>query len=161
MASAISVEIEALPSPPTDGVTQLSYLPVTSSSSSLLASTSWDGSVRIHDTLAKTAVLSHVMDSGPLLSVGTPNGATSVITGGLDGSSKIFCARATELSYVGSSNGSNRSTLVLSFIALSAFSLRMFLVFFYSFLLSILSTESRYFKINSPGLRQTYRGSVG
>ncbi len=84
-----TVEIESLPSPPTDGVTRLSYLPATSASSSLLASSSWDGSVRIHDTLAKTAVLSHVMDAGPLLSLATPAGATSVVTGGLDGSSEL------------------------------------------------------------------------
>jgi hypothetical protein len=71
-----------------DGITALSYLP--KHDASLLVSTSWDGSVRIHDTAAKSAVLSQSMDSGPLLALATPSGMDAVVTGGLDGSGKFY-----------------------------------------------------------------------
>jgi WD40 repeat protein len=79
-------EAKSLPDPPSDGITSLSYLP--SAPSYLLASTSWDGSIRVHNTEVKSAVLSHAMDSGPLLALATRSGMASVITGGLDGTSK-------------------------------------------------------------------------
>lgn len=81
----------ALPSPPTDGVTSLSYLADQLSSESLLASTSWDGCLRIHDTSTMTHVASHNMESGPLLSLATPGGGHAfVYTAGLDGSVRKF-----------------------------------------------------------------------
>jgi cell cycle arrest protein BUB3 len=76
-------EAKPLPDPPTDGITALKFLP---SSPALLASSSWDGAVRIHDTEAMSCQLSHVMDSGPLLSLAVP--AADVVAGGIDGSSK-------------------------------------------------------------------------
>lgn len=86
-------EAVALPSPPTDGVTSLSYLPdqLSSDQSSLLASTSWDGCLRIHDTSTMTHVVTHNMESGPLLSLATPGGGHAfVFTAGLDGSIRKF-----------------------------------------------------------------------
>jgi WD40 repeat protein len=72
----------SLPSPPTDGVTSLSYL----STSSLLASSSWDGAIRIHDTAAKTAVVKKALER-PLLSLAAQkDSAASVYCGGIDGS---------------------------------------------------------------------------
>jgi WD40 repeat protein len=79
-------EAKSLLDPPSDGVTALSYLP--KEACSHLASTSWDGAVRIHDTAQNTALLKQTMDSGPLLSLATPAGGQSLITGGLDGSGK-------------------------------------------------------------------------
>ena len=76
--------MESLPDPPTDGITSLTYLKNISSSTTLLASTSWDGCIRIHDTNAMSKVLSHQMDSGPLNSLASIN--QFVFTGGLDGS---------------------------------------------------------------------------
>lgn len=86
MATQPPPEAKSLPEPPSDGITSLSYLP--SAPSHLLASTSWDGSVRVYNTDVKSAVLSHAMDSGPLLALATPSGMDSVVTGGLDGTSK-------------------------------------------------------------------------
>jgi len=85
-------EAKSLPSPPTDGVTSLSYLAdQLSSGESLLASTSWDGCLRIHDTSTMTHVASHNMESGPLLSLATPGGGHAfVYTAGLDGSVRKF-----------------------------------------------------------------------
>lgn len=84
MAAAPLPEAKPLLDPPTDGITALSYLP---KSPSLLASTSWDGNVRIHDTASFNCSLNHSMDCGPLLSLATPPN-DSVVTGGLNGSSK-------------------------------------------------------------------------
>lgn len=86
MAALAPPDVYSLPDPPSDGITELAYL--NKANLSHLASTSWDGSVRIHDTAAKAAVLCHAMDSGPLLSLATPTETDALITGGLDGSSK-------------------------------------------------------------------------
>ena len=83
-------EAKSLPDGPSDGVTALSYLP--KKSSTHLVSTSWDGSVRIHDTASRSAVLAHVMNAGPLLSLACPTGMDAVVAGGLDGSSKFIYA---------------------------------------------------------------------
>mmetsp|Transcript_21661 Transcript_21661/g.51165 ORF Transcript_21661/g.51165 Transcript_21661/m.51165 type:complete len:427 (-) Transcript_21661:107-1387(-) len=69
----------------------------------LLASTSWDGVVRVHDTSrtwdpsngsSSNAVLAHNMESGPLLSLAVPSSSSSsqqiLVTGGLDGSVKVL-----------------------------------------------------------------------
>jgi cell cycle arrest protein BUB3 len=87
MTSQPPPEAKQLPDSPNDGVTALSYLP--NPSTSLLAATSWDGTLRIYDTATKdhdaTLQLSQTMESGPLLSLATP-GDKAVVTGGLDGS---------------------------------------------------------------------------
>lgn len=87
MASQPPPEAISLNDPPSDGITSLTYLP--GEPDCLLGSTSWDGSVRVHNTLTKAAVLSHAMDSGPLLSLAKRGDAESVVTGGLDGSGKF------------------------------------------------------------------------
>lgn len=77
-------ETKSLPLPPTDGITALSFTKKVPSQ--FLASTSWDGSVRMHDTAQMLAVLSLPMESGPLLSLATPVDSNTLLTGGLDGS---------------------------------------------------------------------------
>lgn len=72
-----------------DGLSSLCYLP--KEKSSLLASTCWDGAVRLHDTKsANPALMVHQMDSGPLLSLATPKLGSTVATGGLDGSIRLL-----------------------------------------------------------------------
>jgi WD40 repeat protein len=83
MADETVPEARPLPDSPNDGVTAISYLP--NASISLLAATSWDGTLKIYDTQDATLQLSQPMDSGPLLSLATP-GDKAVVTGGLDGS---------------------------------------------------------------------------
>jgi len=84
MAQQPPPEAKPLPSPPTDGITALSFTP--KAQSNFLASTSWDGSLRLHDTSQMSSVLSQPMDSGPLLSLATPADTDTLLTGGLDGS---------------------------------------------------------------------------
>jgi hypothetical protein len=84
-------EAKALPDPPTDGVSALQYLRSGEESSTLLASASWDGCVRLHDTERWVSQINQYMDSGPLLSLstlGTMKSNPLLVTGGLDGSSK-------------------------------------------------------------------------
>lgn len=90
----------SLPDAPSDGITQLSYLP---SNSSLLASTSWDGSLRIHNTSSKTLVTNQALASGPILSLATPSNSSSssVWTGGLDGSVKQFHIESSTVELIG------------------------------------------------------------
>ena len=71
----------------TDGITKLEYLQ--KDNKSLLASTSWDGSFRLHDTSSKSAILAQGMESGPLLSLACSAKLDGVATGGLDGSGKL------------------------------------------------------------------------
>ena len=109
----------SLPDPPTDGITGLSFLGATT----LLASTSWDGSVRIHDIgseqqLGKDAKLqvSHSHKVGPLLSLAcreddgsgvaaSSNASSSsnhvLYTGALDGSVHAFDVASNTLTKVG------------------------------------------------------------
>jgi len=99
----------SLPSPPNDGITSLQYLG--SSSPSLLVSTSWDGALRIHDTVANELMVTQTMDCGPLLCMAIPNdnggeggggGVQGVIyTGGSDGSIKSFDISTSTVSTVG------------------------------------------------------------
>ena len=84
MASTLP-EPRPVSEPPKDGITAISY-----SSQTLLASTSWDGSVRLHDTVDMQCKLSHFLESGPLLSLATPAGDTTLLTGGADGSSEYL-----------------------------------------------------------------------
>lgn len=95
-------EPTSLPSPPTDGITGLSYLP----SSSLLASSSWDGGLRIHDTSKQEHLTTHAMESGPLLSLsacpaagGSTGGA--VYAGAIDGSVRRYDVETSAASTVG------------------------------------------------------------
>jgi WD40 repeat protein len=83
-----------------DGISDLSYLP--KNDVSLLASTSWDGSVRLHDTQAtNTAVLAHQMESGPLLGLAIPQNMDAIATGGLDGSVRLLDISTTTSRLIG------------------------------------------------------------
>ena len=73
-----------LPDPPTDGITRLSFVPSPSRSSSLLASTSWDGGLRLHDCDAMECKLSHSAAIGPLLSMAAAD-EEHIFVGGLAG----------------------------------------------------------------------------
>jgi len=75
-------EARLLPDCPTDGVSSLSYI---RKAPSLLAASSWDGTLRVYDTKTMTLQRSQTMDAGPLLSLATLADG-SVVTGGLDGS---------------------------------------------------------------------------
>ena len=95
-----------------DGISALQYLPASTStdattrnnnsgtSSSRVAATSWDGTLRVYDTHTGTMLLTQTMESGPLLSMAivaaSPAESSSssssqsasymIVTGGLDGS---------------------------------------------------------------------------
>ena len=115
-----------LPSPPNDGITSLLFLPPSSSSSSsssLLASTSWDGSLRVHDvphapssSSSSRAVLSIAMGSGPLLSMTatattTTTGSMMIYAGGSDGTVKRLDVGTSAIDVVGRhSRGSSSSS---------------------------------------------------
>uniref|UniRef100_A0A6U3TF74 Uncharacterized protein n=1 Tax=Ditylum brightwellii TaxID=49249 RepID=A0A6U3TF74_9STRA len=101
-------ETRTLPNPPTDGITSLSYIPP-GQSSSHLASTSWDGSLRIHDTSSLTHVMSQNLEAGPLLSLATPAGG-SVWTGGLDGSVRKFDVSTSTSKIIGVHSGGEQSS---------------------------------------------------
>jgi cell cycle arrest protein BUB3 len=79
-------EAQLLPDCPTDGITRLCYLNNNNdnSNSRLLASTSWDGNVRMHDTSDKVLVLSQFMEAGALFSLDAHQNFLYV--GGADGS---------------------------------------------------------------------------
>jgi len=108
----------------TDGISELQYLRSSTSSSlssnndskKLLASTSWDGAVRVHDTAGDNSplLLTHNMESGPLLSLAVParsssSEATTIIAGGLDGSVKSFDIATSAVQSIGS-HGRNSSS---------------------------------------------------
>ena len=103
MAQPFPPEIHPLPDPPSDGVTALSYLGDENSTSKLLAASSWDGSIRIYDTVQRKLVCSHLMDAGPILSLATPPDSSSklVFTGGLDGSVKKFDVHTNQKTTLG------------------------------------------------------------
>ena len=113
-----SPEPIALPNPPNDGITSLKYIETNNPSSQqqkqLLASTSWDGALRLHDTSSKTHVMTHVMESGPLLSMTSSPISSVVYTGGVDGSIRQFDIATSATTLIGmhgvnSSNSSNNS----------------------------------------------------
>lgn len=87
-----SAEPELLPEGPTDGITCLSYLP--NKEKSLLASTSWDGCLRIHETNLQNGEsklqVQHSMESGPLFSLAMTESINGVVTGGMDGSIRLL-----------------------------------------------------------------------
>eukprot|EP00551_Chaetoceros_affinis_P006818 CAMPEP_0203678898 /NCGR_PEP_ID=MMETSP0090-20130426/33672_1 /ASSEMBLY_ACC=CAM_ASM_001088 /TAXON_ID=426623 /ORGANISM="Chaetoceros affinis, Strain CCMP159" /LENGTH=405 /DNA_ID=CAMNT_0050546341 /DNA_START=63 /DNA_END=1280 /DNA_ORIENTATION=- len=95
-----------LQSPPTDGITCLSYLPLnddssSSSSSSLLACSSWDGTVRLYDTQSMMNVCTHSMDCGPVLSLAVDGAGKCLFTGGLDGSVRRFDIETSKATIIG------------------------------------------------------------
>lgn len=108
-----------------DGISALQYLPASSSSNNdgkkLLASTNWDGAVRVHDTTSSTSplVLTHSMESGPLLSLAVTAGSsssseaaatgTAIVTGGLDGSIKSFDIATSTVRSIGFHDIGNNS----------------------------------------------------
>ena len=81
-------EPSPLPSPPSDGITNLSYLPSIDATkpSSILAASSWDGTVRLYDTKLMSNVCTHNMESGPLLGLAVDRSGKTLFTGGIDGS---------------------------------------------------------------------------
>ena len=110
-------EAISLPSPPNDGITSLQYLP---SSPSLLASTSWDGGLYIHDTLSNEHLVTQSMECGPLLCMAIPSTSDSegeggdtthtqgvIYTGGSDGSIKSFDISTSTVTTVGKHTLSN------------------------------------------------------
>ena len=102
-----------LPDPPTDGITALSYV----GSTNLLASTSWDGSIRVHDTgefgaNAKLQV-SHTNNVGPLLCLAAleeDNNNNLLYTGALDGSVQCFDIASNQITLVGKHKAPETST---------------------------------------------------
>lgn len=74
-----------LPSPPTDGITSLTYLRPPSSAKDLLACTSWDGTLRIYDARSRTHLVKKSFDV-PLLSLAGGIDGGAVYCGGIDGS---------------------------------------------------------------------------
>jgi cell cycle arrest protein BUB3 len=99
-----------------DGISAIEYLSSSSlasgGSTTLLASTSWDGTVRLHDTSKELspALLSHNMESGPLLSIAAPVATGSLVTGGLDGSVKALDIETTTIRLVGKhATGKNKN----------------------------------------------------
>ncbi|KAL7507813.1 hypothetical protein ACHAXN_004923 [Cyclotella atomus] len=85
----------ALPSPPSDGITSLTYL------QNLLACSSWDGTVRIYDAKSKTDHVKKSLDC-PLLSLSASSDNNSVYCGGIDGTIHKFDIKNDSLSSIGS-----------------------------------------------------------
>lgn len=97
--SQIIPEAIALPDAPTDGITCLSYL----GEQPLLASTSWDGTMRVHDTATRQLKLSHGMEI-PLLSLAVPVSCShgqSLMTGGIDGTVRKIDMETSAMDIVG------------------------------------------------------------
>mmetsp|Transcript_23559 Transcript_23559/g.38391 ORF Transcript_23559/g.38391 Transcript_23559/m.38391 type:complete len:377 (-) Transcript_23559:1166-2296(-) len=87
-----------------DGISSLKYLsPASGGSTTRLASTSWDGAVRLHDTSNSSSpgLLTHNMESGPLLSLAVPSAMNKLVTGGLDGSIKMLDIETTTVEKIG------------------------------------------------------------
>jgi len=95
-----------LPDPPVDGISQLQYI----GNSFHLASTSWDGGLRIHDTKESQLKCLQSMDCGPLLSLATSTTDEHLIyTGGLDGSIRAFDVQASNTKIVGKHTAADNS----------------------------------------------------
>jgi WD40 repeat protein len=105
-SAAALPEMRALIDPPTDGITGLCYL----GSKPLLASTSWDGSVRVHDTTGRggAVMLSHMMHAGPLLSLAVQTiDAQYLYVGGMDGSVRSLDMETSKDTLLGRHESSN------------------------------------------------------
>jgi len=96
-------EAKALPDAPTDGITALEYL----GNKSLLASTSWDGVLRVHDTLAQKLELSQAAEI-PLLSLAR-HGEKLLFTGGIDGCVRKFDIETSTTTTVGRHETASRT----------------------------------------------------
>jgi cell cycle arrest protein BUB3 len=128
--SSVSIppEPKVLSDNPTDGVTALAFL-----SPSLLASTSWDGTLRIHNVADQTLQCAQtVTEAGPLLSMAVhgnyshqndrPEETSTLATvppiyvGGLDGSIRRFDAHAagSRLANGNDDNNSQKNPCLLS-----------------------------------------------
>ena len=95
-------EAKALPDAPTDGITALSYL----GEKPLLASTSWDGTVRVHDTSHRQLQLSQATEI-PLLSLAVHE--NSLFTGGIDGCIQHFDVESSTVTAVGRHETTSRT----------------------------------------------------
>lgn len=94
-----------------DGISALQYLPESSDGKKLLASTSWDGAIRVHDTSSERdagsrLLLTQNMESGPLLSLAVAAGSSSsdaatIFAGGLDGTIKSFDIATSTVQSIG------------------------------------------------------------
>ena len=105
-----------------DGISALQYLPESPSDErgkKLLASTSWDGAVRVHDTYSERKsscqLVTHNMESGPLLSLAVAGGSSSseaatIIAGGLDGTVKLFDIATSTVQSIGSHETDNNAS---------------------------------------------------
>jgi cell cycle arrest protein BUB3 len=101
-------EAQLLPDCPTDGITRLCYLSNNNNKGSnnrLLASTSWDGNVRVHDTTDKVLVLSHFMEAGALLSLDVHQNLLYV--GGADGSIRRLDMETGKPQWIGAHESKN------------------------------------------------------
>jgi cell cycle arrest protein BUB3 len=91
-----------------DGISAISYLP--RQDASLISSTSWDGSIHIHDTVDQSHVLAHQMEAGPLLSLAVPHGMDAVACGGLDGAVRLLDIPSTSSRLIGRQGGASVDT---------------------------------------------------
>lgn len=96
-------EAKALTDAPTDGITALEYL----GNKSLVASTSWDGVLRVHDTRAQKLELSQAMEI-PLLSLAA-QGEKLLFTGGIDGCVRKLDIETSTTTAVGRHETTNRT----------------------------------------------------
>ena len=96
-------EAISLPDAPSDGITALGYL----GNKSLVASTSWDGTVRVHDTRLQKLELLQAMDI-PLLSLAV-HGERILFTGGIDGGIRKFDIESSTTTVVGRHETSSRT----------------------------------------------------
>lgn len=90
--AAQASDLRCLPDCSSDGITDLRYFTDHANNVELLASTSWDGSLRIHDTSMgqEKLMCQQNMDAGPLLSLSSCPSGKSLFVGGLDGSGELL-----------------------------------------------------------------------
>jgi len=100
--AAPASDLRCLPDGPSDGITDLRYF-TDANDVELLASTSWDGSLRIHNTDKATNKLmcQQNMDAGPLLSLSSCPSGKSLFVGGLDGSVRKLDIEKSIVSTIG------------------------------------------------------------
>jgi len=107
-AGELPPEAKPVDGAPSDGVTGLKYV-----GPNLLASTSWDGCLKVHDTAKRELVFSKSLESGPLLSLASSSNGDgcSIFAGAMDGS--IHRIDLENLSSGGSiGNGSTTSRII-------------------------------------------------
>jgi cell cycle arrest protein BUB3 len=91
-----------------DGISSLQFLSSASAagrgSTTRLAVSCWDGTVRLFDTSqmeSSPRLLSHNMESGSLLSLALPSATGSLVTGGMDGSIKALDIETSSVQLIG------------------------------------------------------------